>query len=279
VVGFQDDLMQREETMGQIKEDCQVLQSKAIKSATAAQRGDEMLGLVESGAGTVFDVRAMVTSLCESIQHMLRVERATIFLIDPDRQVLWMPGSSRSHQEEDLRFPLSRGLMGYVADKEEVVRLENAYEDSRFNREVDQHLKMITRGVMCLPIYDKREGVLGVLRVANKEKGGGFSLEDEEQVKEVVRHLGPLIYQGLAYEKELVGWETAVKSYKDSLRQALAPFMWPTRGGVVEFCHSTSVKLCEVLDVTVASILLVDHHAKEAYEPDGEGKPHALVGR
>lgn len=51
------------------------------------------------------------------------------------------------------RFPMNKGIAGYVATTGQVLNIENAYEDSRFNPEVDSKTGYTTRNILCMPIF------------------------------------------------------------------------------------------------------------------------------
>jgi hypothetical protein len=48
----------------------------------------------------------------------------------------------------------------------EMVRLENAYKDPRFNREADEKLQMMTKTAIYVPLKDSQNEVFGVMQVS-----------------------------------------------------------------------------------------------------------------
>lgn len=76
-----------------------------------------------------------------------------------------------------IRFPLNTGVAGYVATRKEVVNIQNAYSDVRFNKDIDSRSSYKTKTILAAPIMDK-EQCLGVLQCINKVQGF-FSKEDE----------------------------------------------------------------------------------------------------
>jgi signal transduction histidine kinase len=69
-------------------------------------------------------------------------------------------------------------LAGHCFLSSEIINLEDAYEDKRFNKEVDLKTGYDTRSVLCMPLYNHAGSRLGVIQLLNK-KEGVFTKEDE----------------------------------------------------------------------------------------------------
>lgn len=54
------------------------------------------------------------------------------------------------------RFSANKGISGYVAMTGQVLNIENAYEDPRFNKEIDQKTGYRTRNILCMPIFIRK---------------------------------------------------------------------------------------------------------------------------
>ncbi|MDA2912957.1 SpoIIE family protein phosphatase [Acidobacteriia bacterium AH_259_A11_L15] len=105
-------------------------------------------------------------------------DRGSLFLVDHQRQQLW---SLLAHglERKEIRLPMGQGIAGAVAQTGEVVNLEDAYSDPRFDREFDQRFGYRTHSLLCLPIKDRDEKIVGVLQLLNK-RDGSFRDEDLE---------------------------------------------------------------------------------------------------
>lgn len=53
-------------------------------------------------------------------------------------------------------------------------------QDSRFNKEVDQQTGYRTRSLLCMPILNAEDHVIGVAQIMNKAEGEEFTERDEE---------------------------------------------------------------------------------------------------
>src|SRR6202142_3095773 len=90
---------------------------------------------------------------CERLARTLRADRATIWLVDAERgdlvtRVALLP------ELPTLRQPLERGLAGYVARTGEVVRVEDASRDERFDPSADRATGYSTHSMLVAPIRE-----------------------------------------------------------------------------------------------------------------------------
>ncbi len=76
--------------------------------------------------------------------------RGTVFLVDRERDEIWsLVGTGL--EEHVIRLPADRGIAGWVAREGCTVRLDNAYDDPRFEPDIDRKLGFKTRQLLCLP--------------------------------------------------------------------------------------------------------------------------------
>lgn len=59
-----------------------------------------------------------------------------------------------------IRFNRDRGIAGTVARTGVTINVTDAYNDARFNKEIDQKTGFITRSILCMPIMGV-DGILG----------------------------------------------------------------------------------------------------------------------
>lgn len=99
----------------------------------------------------------------------LGAERGSFFIIDKesDELVADLFDEGIESDRTDLhkkhikvRMGKERGIAGLVASTGETVNIKDAYNDARFNKEVDQRTGFITRSILCMPIMGV-DGILG----------------------------------------------------------------------------------------------------------------------
>ena len=72
-----------------------------------------------------------------------------------------------------LRFPIGKGIAGYVAQTGETLNVAEVYNDERFNSSIDEQTGYTTRSILCMPICI-RGTVIGVVQMINKKTGEGI---------------------------------------------------------------------------------------------------------
>jgi len=127
------------------------------------------------------DLSSILVKVVRETTRMLNAERATIFLHDAATGTLFSRVSSGSETNE-IRFPSHLGIAGGVFTSGRSMNIPYAYADLRFNPAVDRQTGFFTRSILCVPITNKDNKVIGVSQMLNK-RGGIFTDEDEHRLK------------------------------------------------------------------------------------------------
>ncbi len=120
------------------------------------------------------------------LQEAMRItfaERGTIYLIDEATNEIWSRIIAGDEISE-IRQPIGKGISGYVAQIGETVNISNPYEDVRFNPEFDQRSGFKTKNILCMPMKNREDKIIGVFQLINKRHGAfDFDQEDESFLK------------------------------------------------------------------------------------------------
>lgn len=73
---------------------------------------------------------------------------------------------------------LNEGIAGYVATKGETVNILDAYQDDRFNKDLDIKTNYKTNTILSVPIQDENKKTVGVIQAINKNHSV-FGKDDE----------------------------------------------------------------------------------------------------
>lgn len=124
----------------------------AVPGSAAMSRLSLLVDLASLLAREV-DFDALLTTACERLASALDADRATIWLVDAEQgdlvtRVAVLP------EVPALRQPLERGLAGFVARTGEVVRVEDAASDPRFDPSADKATGYTTRSMLVAPIRE-----------------------------------------------------------------------------------------------------------------------------
>jgi signal transduction histidine kinase len=134
----------------------------------------------------------------EETTRAMEADRSTLFLLDRDRGELWSKVAlGLRHQE--IRFKSHLGIAGHVATTGLPLNIPEAYDDPRFNQEVDRRTGYRTRTILCMPVRNKTGVVVGVFQVLNK-RTGVFAPEDEEMLEALTSQAAIALENAKLYE-------------------------------------------------------------------------------
>ncbi len=86
-----------------------------------------------------------------------------------------------------IRIPMNKGIAGEVATSGAVLNIPDAYQDPRFNPEVDKKSGFHTRNILCMPVRNNEGAIIGVTQMINKVGEDAFTPADEEVLEAFLR--------------------------------------------------------------------------------------------
>ncbi|XP_067256403.1 cGMP-specific 3',5'-cyclic phosphodiesterase isoform X1 [Chanodichthys erythropterus] len=185
---------------------------------------DEGGGIMDSGdrcarlLELVRDVSSHLdlTALCHKIflhtHELIAADRYSLFLVGEDSSNrkflvsrLFDVAEGTTLEEASnrgIRLEWNKGIVGYVAATGQPLNIKNAYEDPRFNAEVDQITGYKTQSILCLPIKNHRDEVVGVAQAINKRCGENrtFTEQDERDFSSYLAFSGIVLHNAQLYE-------------------------------------------------------------------------------
>ncbi|KTG35769.1 hypothetical protein cypCar_00015293, partial [Cyprinus carpio] len=190
---------------------------------------DEGGGIMDSGVRENGDRCARLLELVRDVSSHLdltvlchRIFLHTHELIAADRYSLFLVGEDSSNRKflvsrlfdvaegstleeasnSGIRLEWNKGIVGYVAATGQPLNIKNAYEDPRFNAEVDQITGYKTQSILCLPIKNHRDEVVGVAQAINKRCGenSAFTEQDERDFSSYLAFSGIVLHNAQLYE-------------------------------------------------------------------------------
>jgi len=137
--------------------------------------------------------------LIELIAEALDAERASLFLYDRDTDELFSRVASGTGVTE-IRIPSHAGIAGAVFCASEPEIIPDAYQDPRFNQEIDRRTGYRTRNILCVPLRDRDGQAVGVTQVLNR-RNGGFGPDELALAESINRHAASALQQSLLVER------------------------------------------------------------------------------
>lgn len=120
----------------------------------------------------------LLFTIAEQTKLVLNADRCSVFLYDKAKNELWSK-VALGIESEELRFSADKGFAGYVVKTGETIRIQDVYNDNRFNQEIDKHTGYKTHNMLCMPMRNIKYEIIGAFQVLNK-KEGDFTDADEE---------------------------------------------------------------------------------------------------
>jgi len=137
--------------------------------------------------------------LMEVVTEMLDADRSSLFLHDPETGELFsrvMQGSVMG----EVRFGATLGIAGSVFASGSGEIIADAYADSRFNRDMDRRTGYRTRNILCVPIRNRKQEVIGITQALNK-RGGDFDAEDMQLLEALSHQAASALENARIFEK------------------------------------------------------------------------------
>ncbi|RDD45317.1 putative 3',5'-cyclic phosphodiesterase pde-5 [Trichoplax sp. H2] len=184
-----------------------------------------LLTMTKSIFQDIVSMDTVITKIMNYAQKLVDADRASLFLVDNKSNELYARifdvGNNDNDDKVDknikeIRFPMSKGIAGYVATSGNVLNIKDAYKDSRFNREIDSQTGYTTKTILCMPIFIRGKllslignifhayvSVIGVVQMVNK-RSSVFTQQDEQSFETFAVYCGLALHHAkIAYQLQL----------------------------------------------------------------------------
>ncbi len=223
-------------------------------------KSDPLVSLVKIGRSitAVTDIDILLKVIAEETKIAIQADRCTVFMLDKDKNELWSKVALGMNSQE-IRFPADKGLAGYVVKTGEPLNIPDAYNDPRFNPDIDKETGYHTKTILCMPIKNNNQEIIGAFQVLNK-LGGVFTKGDEDLLVAIGGSASIALENAQLFEqqKELYKEQKVLfESFIDTLATSIDARDKITAG------HSSRVKLYSML---LVDALDCDEKFKEIVE-------------
>ncbi|MBR6163110.1 HD domain-containing protein [bacterium] len=168
------------------------------------------------------DLDSLLVTIAEQTRLALNADRCTVFLIDKEKKELWSK-VALGMDSKVIRFQMDKGLAGHVAMTGETIHIKDAYNDSRFNKEIDLQTGYKTKNILCMPIRNIKYEIIGVFQVLNKYDGE-FTDNDEDLLLTIGSSAGIAIENNILLtiqQKMIKEQEKMFSSFIDTLAASI----------------------------------------------------------
>ena len=125
---------------------------------------DDLLKSIVEAAGRIFNAAAASILLVNEQEHLLEFKVAY--------------GAS-NRDLVGLKFPLDKGIAGYVVMTGQPLAISNVRQDARFNQDFAKSTGYVPNSILAMPLLSG-EHVIGVMEVLDKINAASFGIQDME---------------------------------------------------------------------------------------------------
>uniref|UniRef100_A0A8C6U2R9 Phosphodiesterase n=1 Tax=Neogobius melanostomus TaxID=47308 RepID=A0A8C6U2R9_9GOBI len=149
------------------------------------------------------DVSVLLQEIIVEARNLSGAEICSVFLLDrlSHELVAKVFDGVVSDEEKEFRIPADQGIAGHVATTGQILNIKDAYSHPLFYRGVDDSTGFRTRNILCFPIKDETNEVIGVAELVNKMNGPWFNRFDEDLATAFSIYCGISIAHSLLYKK------------------------------------------------------------------------------
>ncbi|KAL8587788.1 hypothetical protein ACOMHN_021006 [Nucella lapillus] len=215
-----------------------------------------------------------VTSLCykilQNLSILLNADRCSLFLVQGKGcKEKWLVSKlfdiscdstfdDISERDEEIRVPWGTGIIGHVAETGQSLNIPDAYQDPRFNREVDVKMGYKTRSIFSMPIKDSDGEVIGVAQAINKI---GVSDESFDEADEKV-FASYLAFCGIGLKNAQLYGRSLLENRRNQVLLDLARVIFEEQSNVANLIHKIMMHTQSLLQCQRCQVLLVDENPK-----------------
>ena len=144
---------------------------------------NEILELVFTYMAEVSSLRdydSIIMTLANMGRALTSADRCSVWVVSEDRKTIW---TKVAHGIEGIEIPINSGIVGDAIVKGHRIIIDDVYQDSRFNAEIDKKTGYRTKSMMVIPMYDYSDTIIGAFQVINHiGKESVFDKRDMERL-------------------------------------------------------------------------------------------------
>jgi len=151
--------------------------SKSFYAATQKQRAaSALMNAVNSLSQSSLDLEDTLKKVMDQAKELMNADRSTLWLIDHEKDELWTKIPIAGKLTE-IRIPRTAGFAGMVAESHQPLLIPfDLYEDgrSKTSKQTDLQTGYRTCSMLCMPVFNADDELIGVTQLINKKKQGEY---------------------------------------------------------------------------------------------------------
>ena len=130
--------------------------------------------------------------------YILKCDRISLFIYDKNSDKLILVTAEGLNRAQ-IKMETSRGIVGNCFTECKVIRIEDAYLDERFDKEIDRQTNYRTKTLLCYPLVDKEGECIGVIEAINKYNS--VFTDDDQEILKILSQQAASIFKNVSSHK------------------------------------------------------------------------------
>ncbi|XP_072333561.1 cGMP-dependent 3',5'-cyclic phosphodiesterase isoform X5 [Scyliorhinus torazame] len=150
------------------------------------------------------NVSVLLQEIIQEARNLTNAESCSVFLLEQNNTELVakvFDGGFVADESAEFRMPADQGIAGHVATTGKILNIKDAYSHPLFYRAMDDSTGFRTRNILCFPIIDDDNQIVGVAELCNKINGPWFTKFDEDLALAFSIYCGISISHSLLYKR------------------------------------------------------------------------------
>jgi GAF domain-containing protein len=143
----------------------------------------------------------LLKSIVEAAGKIFNAAAASILLVNEQEQVLIFKVAYGASNQDlvGVKFPMDKGIAGYVAMTGQPLSISNARQDPRFNQDFAKSTGYVPSSILATPLL-AGDQVIGVMEVLDKINSASFGMQDMDLLAIFAKQAAIAINQSLTID-------------------------------------------------------------------------------
>lgn len=201
---------------------------------------DELLERIFSHMEKLFqekELSKVLNLLTDLGKDLVGSDRCSFWYWDKRTHQIW---TLAAHDVSKITIPENSGLVGYSIINNEILIINDPYNDERFNSEIDKKSGYKTETILVLPVTNTSGEVIGAYQAVNKIGPYGFSMTDCKRLSLAAAFCEKTLESHMLYSEALMDQLTGIKNrrgFYDHYDKKIVPIMYN---------HPVSLIICDI---------------------------------
>jgi putative ABC transport system ATP-binding protein len=147
-------------------------------------------------------LQALIHQILEAVTHKMKLilaaHQASLFIVDPVLNALYARVAAKLDGDRGpAHVSLDAGTAGRGSRNDETLNLLEPGPASYLDYALRHEKEFSDRRLLCMPVFDRKKNVLGILEIIKRPEDPAFSDSDEKNFSEFAEPLGTILESSL----------------------------------------------------------------------------------